>query len=542
MQDRTGTEPPSFPYLPTPPFIAVTRETSIEDLLNISYWLWRLNPHVMLPMMLGSAAEVLKQSVIVMALIFGLSQLTSVGLLNKLAEAIQSTDFSTFLSTFLQILSAIMTIVAISIGLFFIISIIVSGFLNSAEYGSYSRLLRVGVLSMQDVFSEMRGRWIKMAWTVFIVETMKNGPILVSLSWVLIDAMGLPSLSALQMIGRLFLWLQVVLISMVPVAILMFLTVYAYPAAIEGNYGLAAIRKSIRTFLTLPANTIAYAILRAGSLFLITFVSYVTSLIGFQLSSIVMILLNLIITPVFHTFKTSLFLKAQSGFTMLPIPLGPPVSKDVFTYVPNAGLERIKKGLHELVDFLSEPRDIVFHIISAMMFSFGITLGKWFSPLGIRQLVYALGLYSGEINPLFKTYGMPFLALDISFHNWQVSMATALSGIVFTFPVFTILLFNGFYIGVIGDVVQNLTMFLAAILPHGIIELPAFIIAGSAGLKLGFGFFKALRRGGLNSNPEFYKVLKKTIYITLGLVPLFIIAGIIEVFITPYVMRFYGWR
>ncbi|MQK95255.1 stage II sporulation protein M, partial [Escherichia coli] len=139
------------------------------------------------------------------------------------------------------------------------------------------------------------------------------------------------------------------------------------------------------------------------------------------------------------------------------------------------------------------------------------------------------------------TFGLPFLALDISFHNWQVSLATAISGLAFTIPVVTTLFFNGFILGIVEDIVQNTTMFLAAILPHGIIELPAFVIAGSTGLNLGFELFKALKKGNISSNGAFQENLKRTIYIIISLIPLFLIAGIIEAFITPLIMRIYGW-
>jgi stage II sporulation protein M len=139
-------------------------------------------------------------------------------------------------------------------------------------------------------------------------------------------------------------------------------------------------------------------------------------------------------------------------------------------------------------------------------------------------------------------YGLPFLALDISFHNWQVSLATTLSGIIFVAPVLVTLVFNGFVLGVVEDVVQNLTLFLAAILPHGVVELPAFIIAGSAGLSLGFEFLKALKRGISNSETELGRAFVRAVHIALGLVPLFIVAGIIETFVTPQIMYMYGWR
>jgi len=257
-------------------------------------------------------------------------------------------------------------------------------------------------------------------------------------------------------------------------------------------------------------------------------------LLSVQISSILIIILGFIIIPVFHIFKTALFLKAKPENTIIPLPIGPPVLKDIFPYVFSTGFERLRKGFRKLLRFLAEPKSIVFHVLSITSLFLGIVLGKHISYSGIRQVIYALGYTPGESNPLFKNiFGLPFLALDISFHNWQVSLATAVSGIVFMIPVFLTLFFNGFILGVAEDIVNNTTMFLSAVLPHGIIEIPAFIMAGSIGLNLGFEFIKALKKGNVSSNEFFQDCLMRTLYMVISLIPLFLIAGIIETFITP---------
>jgi len=274
----------------------------------------------------------------------------------------------------------------------------------------------------------------------------------------------------------------------------------------------------------LPIDTLAYCVLRILSLIFISVISFIASLFAIQISSIITLILSFILIPIFHIFKTAIFLKSQPNSIIISYSINIPFLKDFFSYILGIGLEKIKKGLNELIIFLTKPKNIIFHIFSIIAFSLGILIGEWISYSGIRQIFYALGYVPGEMNPLFKaTYGLPFLALDISFHNWQVSLATALSGMIFIIPVLTTLFFNGFILGVSMDIIQNLTLFMAAILPHGIIELPAFIISGSVGLRLGFDFLKALKQGNLSSNIEFHQALKRTIYIMLGLIPLFII-------------------
>ncbi|MDW8034230.1 MAG: stage II sporulation protein M [Nitrososphaerota archaeon] len=335
---------------------------------------------------------------------------------------------------------------------------------------------------------------------------------------------------------------MVIIIAEILIIVFSVLTVYVYPAAADGSYGLAAIKKSIITCFKIPANTFVYCVLRGLSNAFIYAVSFAAGLFSIQISSILAIVLSFLIVPVFHIFKAILFLKAKLDNTIIPLPIGPPVFKDVFQHFLKSGVERVKKGSRELLRFLTEPKNLFFHTSSALFLFFGIIMGRLVSSSGIRQVIYAIGYVPGETNPLFKNvFGLPFLALDISFHNWQVSMAMAVSGLVFVLPVLITLFFNGFILGVAEDIIRNTTMFLAAILPHGVIELPAFIIAGSIGLKLGFEFLKAFKRRNIDSDEVFHENLKKAIYMIVSLIPLFFIAGVIEAFITPLVMRLYGW-
>lgn len=536
-------EPP--PEFPSPPYPLLVTHAPLESLFNVSYWLWRLNPSSILPVILSSAVDVLKQSIIVVTLIAGLIQLAAAGVLRAIAESIGAGDISRLVSTLSPVVPAIIIAVAISVFVFLTASILAGGFLNSAEYGSYLLLVQKGSVSIGDVFEEMRLKWVKMAWTVLIVETIKILPVLIVLAPILADALRLLSASPdpSTVVGRLFLWLSLAILASVFTLVLTVLTVYAYPAAADGAYGFSAVRRSIVTCLRLPANTVAYCILRVLSVVPMSIAAFLAGLLGVQLSSIATVILSFLVTPVFHIFKTMLFLKGRPEPFVTPLPVGPPVSKDVFPHVLNAGFKMVKKGLSELVDFLAEPKSMVFHLSSAIVFSLGVILGKHLSSSGIRSIIYALGYVPGKASTIFEAaYGLPFLALDISFHNWQVSLATALSGIIFVAPVLAILVFNGFILGVVEDIVQNLAMFLAAILPHGVIELPAFLIAGSAGLSLGVEFLKALKRGSVSSDPGLHNALRRTVYIVFGLIPVFIVAGVIETFVTPFLMRLYGWR
>jgi hypothetical protein len=311
------------------------KQTRLERLFNISYWLWRLNPSSIFPIMLGSAVEVLKESIIVIALIFILSQLAATNILNEIASALTTSDFLTLFPILSSIISIVVTTIIFSIFVFFLVSIIAGGFLNSAEYGSYLHLLRNGMLSISNILEEMRSRWAKMAWTVLVVEILKYGPIFLALCWIFFDILNLSTMGldrlqhSLFIIDKLFLWLGFILLALIFTLFFIVLTLYAYPAAIEGSYGFIAIKESVKVCKELPIDTIAYCFLRALSLILISVVSLIASLIGIQLSSIITLVLSFIIIPIFHIFKTTIFLKSQPNSTIVSYSISIPILKDL---------------------------------------------------------------------------------------------------------------------------------------------------------------------------------------------------------------------
>ncbi len=152
-----------------------------------------------------------------------------------------------------------------------------------------------------------------------------------------------------------------------------------------------------------------------------------------------------------------------------------------------------------------------------------------------------LAIQPGTINPSVVNSFGPALGIDIFANNWLVSIATGTAGLGFGVPSFETILFNGFIVGIIVPAFQDLTLLLAGLLPHGIIEVPSLGISGSVGLKLGWASLKS-KLDPSPQNKAFLSItLRQTVYVVVGLAPLFLIAGIIEGNITPIIMRYFGW-
>ena len=180
---------------------------------------------------------------------------------------------------------------------------------------------------------------------------------------------------------------------------------------------------------------------------------------------------------------------------------------------------------------------------SALAFVFGILVGNFVSNNGYAGYLLSCCYQPGHGNSLLTQLIQPALGVDIFLHNWYVSIGTALAGLGFGAPSLITILYNGFNLGILDvpALSPSLTMFLAAILPHGIIEIPSFVLSGSAGLKLGYAAWRARFRRGSESLEYLSKTLMLAVYVVVGLAPLLFIAGLIEADITPIIMRMFGW-
>jgi uncharacterized membrane protein SpoIIM required for sporulation len=123
-------------------------------------------------------------------------------------------------------------------------------------------------------------------------------------------------------------------------------------------------------------------------------------------------------------------------------------------------------------------------------------------------------------------------------HNLEVIALATMLG-VFSFGVLGLLVLM-LPLALIAYITANIalagyspTMFLAAlVLPHGIFEIPAIILAGAALVSLGASLIAPAH--GRTIGEAWISALAKWLKITLGLVlPLFLAAAFMEVFVTP---------
>ncbi len=127
----------------------------------------------------------------------------------------------------------------------------------------------------------------------------------------------------------------------------------------------------------------------------------------------------------------------------------------------------------------------------------------------------------------------PLAASAILTNNLSVSFTTFAMGITGGIGTVWMLALNGLLMGVVAaatwqaGMAQQLWSFVA---PHGVLELPAIFIAGGAGLEIARGL---LFPGLLPRGQSLVLAGTRAVRLVLGIVPLLIVAGVIEGFVSP---------
>lgn len=118
-------------------------------------------------------------------------------------------------------------------------------------------------------------------------------------------------------------------------------------------------------------------------------------------------------------------------------------------------------------------------------------------------------------------------------NNARVGIVAFATGIAFCVPTALVLLVNGANIGVAGGLFHaagEAPLFYGLILPHGLLELTAVFVAGGTGLHLGWTL---IAPGDRTRGEAVAEEGQRAIVVVIGLVGVFLAAGLIEALVTP---------
>ena len=141
---------------------------------------------------------------------------------------------------------------------------------------------------------------------------------------------------------------------------------------------------------------------------------------------------------------------------------------------------------------------------------------------------------SGDPMRVYKETSPYEMSLAITVNNIFVALLTFVSGVFFAVGAVVQLIRNGVMLGVFQYFFYDQGLFVESFLTiwiHGALEISAIVIAGGAGITMGAGL---LVPGTLSRFESFKRSARDGLKIMLGTVPLFIIAGFLEGYLTRH--------
>lgn len=181
--------------------------------------------------------------------------------------------------------------------------------------------------------------------------------------------------------------------------------------------------------------------------------------------------------------------------------------------------------------------------VSTVIFLFGLVLGylNVYESL-MEATVESMKELLGEVESGPLSLGWFGLIL---MNNLSTILYVIFLGVFFAFVPGYFLVINGMVIGYLASHLsgeQAALRFVVSILPHGILELPAIVIAGAFGIRFGFLFLDtiislpvAAARSRVRVKLQVF--MRTTLSLTVYLFVILLIAAVIEVTITPWLLN-----
>ncbi len=140
----------------------------------------------------------------------------------------------------------------------------------------------------------------------------------------------------------------------------------------------------------------------------------------------------------------------------------------------------------------------------------------------------------GDPMAVYKKTNEADMFLGITFNNLRVSFLVFVTGIFYCIGSIGMLMYNGIMVGVFQYFFYKQNLLLTSSLSiwlHGTLEISSMILASAAGITMGRGL---IFPGTHTRFQSFFLSARRGIKILLGIIPIVIIAAIIESFLTRY--------
>ncbi|MDI3257760.1 MAG: stage II sporulation protein M [Kyrpidia sp.] len=182
---------------------------------------------------------------------------------------------------------------------------------------------------------------------------------------------------------------------------------------------------------------------------------------------------------------------------------------------------------------------------AAVIFAVGVAAGYEASD-SLQQILMSQLAQIRDLAGRVRTVNDPgYTVMVIFLNNVKVALFFLLTGVIAGVPAILGVFGNGALIGFVMAMLHRQgipvgTVLLYGILPHGIFEIPAFLLAAAFGLKLGWGWWRPKR--GYTRKEAFVQGWKDAAKAAGVTVVMLAAAAVVEGTVTPYLLSRYVLR
>lgn len=260
-----------------------------------------------------------------------------------------------------------------------------------------------------------------------------------------------------------------------------------------------------------------YYVMSVGTLLAISTVSGVLVLV--DVVAFTSLLTVLLVFPALDLLKTALYNDYRTR-------LEPPVTTD--RSLREQFRDGVRRGWTEMASFVRATLGTHALVVAVALGSFWV---------GWEAAEPLAGSVETSISGRLEGHIPPAAALEFFGNNWMVALTTAFAGVVLVVPAIASLVFNGVFMGVLARTEAEPLELLAFVVPHGVFEIPAILIASALGIWLGVSSWRTYR--GRATRTDLADAFERAFWVLVGIGILLAVAGFIEGFISPYYFRLF---
>ena len=182
---------------------------------------------------------------------------------------------------------------------------------------------------------------------------------------------------------------------------------------------------------------------------------------------------------------------------------------------------------------LVAERPVALAVSAVLLFAPATLSASW----ALRDPAAATGLVPGQFRDVVEEE-RPWRDLEpgeqaafssfVFTNNIRVSLVAFAGGIAVGLVTALVLVFNGVLLGAVGGLMVeagNARGFVELVTAHGVLELTCVVVAGAAGLRLGWAIVEP---GRLPRRVSLLREARRTVAIVIGTAPWLVLAGVVE--------------